>query len=1425
MTSFSTLLLRRQTAFSGNDDNSAFLSYEVGAIQVFLNGILLDPETDYTATNSTLITLVSAAAVDDYLQIFSFKKKISGGNVTVDSFSGNNSTTAFTLSIDPGDENNTRVFVDGVYQSKASYTVSGTTLTFSTAPPSGTAIEVESGNRSVTIPTTENLDFPDNVKLRLGTSQDLEVYHNATDSVINQTGTGDLLIQKDETTVAEFNVEGLTVTGSVEADEFIGDVRGAVLFKAQAGESLAKGEVVYISGISGNTTIVSKADADDASKMPAFGLVAAAASSGNPVDIYTNGILSGIDTSSYSEGDELFVSTTAGALTATPPTGESSALQKIGKVTRSASNGSIFIVGAGRSNAVSNLDDGDIFIGNSSNQAVSASLNTKIESYLDGGTSTPTFSTINSGNITTTGELRGPASFTIDPAAVGDNTGTVIIKGNLQVDGATTTINSTTLTVDDLNLTLASGAANGTAANGAGITIDGASATLTYASAGDNWAFNKNLDVTGNIVVSGTVDGVDIAARDAVLTSTTTTAGAALPKAGGTMTGNLNLGDDIKAQFGADNDLQIYHSGNHSYINDSGTGNLYLGGSDLIWLGSGDLQEAYATFNDDGAVTLRHDNSIKFATTSTGIDVTGTADVTLDLNVGGAVKGNAGTRAVSVGVAGSVVGGLQLWSTTAGTSYVQFGDEAGTAANHYRGYMSYSHANDSMALGTSGNTKVTVSSAGNVGIGVVPKVWHSSTAVLQIGSGGSLEASTTNESRVFLQANAYRNASNVQSYLSTDEASQYWQNAGKHIFEVAPSGTADAAISWTTAMTIDNSGNVGIGTDSPAAKLHIENGDMRIEKDTKATIGFRGHTTGSTALAFRDSNAGVDRMTIDSSGKVGIGTSSPGEELHIETTGGATAGIQLSTTGGTVDRDWKFLATAAAGTFFIQDATASVNRVAIDTSGNVGIGTTAPLGKLHVRDGSAQAGISHTYIYDGSSISVEATEPSIQLMAEDAGTHGGSLLWRYGNNTFAAIANPTTDAIDFTYGVATANDFQVHSGTNMSSYKKIMSIGGDGNVGIGTDDPVTALHVDPGYVTLGTSTGTDNSWINNVEDGNLELVNEGRSTNDGAVRINRKNNPAGDTTYFRDTVIYDGKSNVVLFVDGSEGSVGIGTDSPDYPLHISGTGSQRLRIQKTDAGGDADLQLYSPSDSTQWILFGDSTSGNNSGVIKYVHSTNKMHFRTNDVNDRLVISSDGNVGIGTDDPQNSLHVNSSTDQATIRLTSADNSFARIYFGDQSDGVRGRVEYDNNDDALIFGTNDVQEHVRIDAIGNVGIGTDAPTEKLEVSGTAKAEQYLIDAISESNTDTAVDVFVYDTRKDSDGGAWRKRTQHTSWYNETLNTSTRGARKEFPSVAVIVAKRLSLLFMMVMILICRCGWCLMRRVEYPIYTGQLRMLAKL
>ena len=112
------------------------------------------------------------------------------------------------------------------------------------------------------------------------------------------------------------------------------------------------------------------------------------------------------------------------------------------------------------------------------------------------------------GNISTSGYLRGPATFTIDPAAHGDDTGTVIIAGDLQVDGTTTTINSANLAVDDLNITVASGAANAAAANGAGLTVAGAGATFTYDSTNDRWTMNKDLatDVVGS--VTGTVSSL-----------------------------------------------------------------------------------------------------------------------------------------------------------------------------------------------------------------------------------------------------------------------------------------------------------------------------------------------------------------------------------------------------------------------------------------------------------------------------------------------------------------------------------------------------------------------------------------------------------------------------------------------------------------------------------------------------------------------------------------------------------------------------------------------------------------------------------------------------------------------------------------------------------------------------------------------------
>ena len=167
---------------------------------------------------------------------------------------------------------------------------------------------------------------------------------------------------------------GATFTVDVTSTGFAGDITGAVLFQAKAGEGLTKGDPVYISGISGNQTVVSKADANDANKMPCFGIVDATVSINANCSVVTFGTLSSLNTSAFSEGDELYISDT-GTLSATAPTGEASQLQKIAKVTRShASAGSIKVMGAGRTNATPNLDDGKFFLGNSSNQSASVNF-------------------------------------------------------------------------------------------------------------------------------------------------------------------------------------------------------------------------------------------------------------------------------------------------------------------------------------------------------------------------------------------------------------------------------------------------------------------------------------------------------------------------------------------------------------------------------------------------------------------------------------------------------------------------------------------------------------------------------------------------------------------------------------------------------------------------------------------------------------------------------------------------------------------------------------------------------------------------------------------------------------------------------------------------------------------------------------------
>ena len=167
------------------------------------------------------------------------------------------------------------------------------------------------------------------------------------------------------------------------------ELSGPVVFTAQASAALTFGDVVYISGASGDTPIVAKAQANSSTTMPAYGFAGEDIASGSTGKIVTFGSIEGdgstpLDTSNLTVNDVVYVSAaTAGAWTTTKPTGEGNLLQNIGRIQRvNSQNGVIKVGGAGRASATPNLNDGNIFIGDSNNEATTQSLSTAISARL-----------------------------------------------------------------------------------------------------------------------------------------------------------------------------------------------------------------------------------------------------------------------------------------------------------------------------------------------------------------------------------------------------------------------------------------------------------------------------------------------------------------------------------------------------------------------------------------------------------------------------------------------------------------------------------------------------------------------------------------------------------------------------------------------------------------------------------------------------------------------------------------------------------------------------------------------------------------------------------------------------------------------------------------------------------------------------------
>jgi len=151
----------------------------------------------------------------------------------------------------------------------------------------------------------------------------------------------------------------------------------------------------------------------------------------------------------------------------------------------------------------------------------------------------------------------------------------------------------------------------------------------------------------------------------------------------------------------------------------------------------------------------------------------------------------------------------------------------------------------------------------NLGLGVTPSAWNTYGKAIQIGTLGAISEQffATNNDQVSVSSNAYRTTDTNWRYLnSTNKATAFIQMEGDYRWLTAPSGTAGNPITFTQAMTLDASGNLGIGTSSPDTKLHVSANNVTLHLEDPRTTGDGSHTVG---IAAYKAGVGYDSLTYD----------------------------------------------------------------------------------------------------------------------------------------------------------------------------------------------------------------------------------------------------------------------------------------------------------------------------------------------------------------------------------------------------------------------------------------------------------------------------------------------------------------------------------------------------------------------------------
>jgi len=463
-----------------------------------------------------------------------------------------------------------------------------------------------------------------------------------------------------------------------------------------------------------------------------------------------------------------------------------------------------------------------------------------------------------------------------------------------------------------------------------------------------------------NIIVSGNVDGRDLSVDgtklDAIDQGVATTDSPTF--AGLTTTADVSFGDNDKAIFGAGSDLQIYHDGNASYISDQGTGNLRLDGTDIQIRSAAGAN--MAAFVAGAEVQLYHNNQKKFDTTSTGVNITGT--LTSDgLTVNAGASGNFGAVISSATQYSSDALRLQRngvaaqgMNIAAGGETVVF-DSQNTGSGGLHSIFEFKSTDETTTKNVAKFNGKTNDISFYEDTGTTPKFfWDASAESLGIGTSSpsqNLHIKGTTNVGIRIEANS--NSASIVNFADPSDT-----NVGQILYDHT-SNYMRFNTNDTEAMRIDSSGNLILkATSDTGNRLQINGADETSElleigitsghAQFTATHASGGSNTAGFIFRTRNGTAGTnEKMRLDSSGNVGIGTSltpigSSASSRFITVAGSGDGVLQLTKTGsggGAI--------ASAAGTgmlFYTHTGTVGsesyTERMRIDSSGNLLVGTT-----------------------------------------------------------------------------------------------------------------------------------------------------------------------------------------------------------------------------------------------------------------------------------------------------------------------------------------------------------------------------------------------------------------------------------------------------------------------------------------------------